>query len=75
MIRHNNARENAGRVEHEYTVGDKVLYRKHGKLRKLSTPRRGPYIADKVYDNGTIRIKRGAINERVNIRHLTPFLE
>ena len=75
MIRENNARENAGRVEHEYKVGDKVYYRKHGKLRKLSTPRRGPFEITHVYLNGTVRLLRGAVNERVNIRHLMPHFE
>ena len=73
MISHNNARENATRIEHEYKEGDKVLYRKHGTLRKLSAPRRGPYTVTRVYTNGTLRIKRGAISERANIRHIWPF--
>ena len=73
MIKDNNARENASRVEHEYKEGDKVWYNKHGTLRKLSAPKRGPYTVTKVYTNGTVRLTRGAVNERINIRHLTPF--
>ena len=75
MIEHNNAVENSKRIEHVYAVGDKVTYKKHGILRKLATPRRGPYEVTHVYSNGTIRIQRGAINERVNIRHLAPFVD
>jgi hypothetical protein len=74
-IAKNNDRENDGRIAHTYKVGDKVLYRKHGILRKLDIPRRGPYQITKVYNNGTVKLKRGVVSERVNIRHLTPFFE
>jgi len=75
QIEKDNKRENKNRKEHEYSVGDKVLYNKHGILRKLTVPRRGPYEVTHTYRNGTIRIQRGAINERVNIRHVTPYIE
>jgi hypothetical protein len=40
---HNNRRENASRISHDYKVGDKVLLKKPGKhLRKLEAPRTGP---------------------------------
>ena len=71
----NNERENSKRIRHEYNVGDKVLYKKHGILRKLSTPWRGPYEITQVYDNGNVRIQKGVLQERINIRHLTPFRE
>jgi len=74
-IEHDNAVENSNRIEHAYEVGDKVTCKKHGMLRKLATPRRGPCQATHVHANGTVRIQRGSINERVNIRHLAPFLE
>ena len=53
MIR-NNMRENKGRIDHTYKVGDKVLLRKEGTLRKLSSPRDGPHLITRVYDNGTV---------------------
>ena len=74
-IAHNNAVENQSRIDHTYKVGDRVLYKKHGILRKMSTPRRGPYEVTHVYTNGTLRIQRNNINERVHIRHLIPFFE
>ena len=74
-IEHNNAVENSNRIEHTYEVGDNITYAKHGKLRKLVPPRRGPYQVTHVYTNGTVRIQRGRINERVNIRHIAPFVE
>ncbi|GAX22752.1 putative transposase [Fistulifera solaris] len=71
----NNQRENASRIPHEYQVGDKVLYKKHGILCKLSTPRHGPYEVTQRYANGTIRIRRGPVTERVNIRLVQPYFE
>jgi hypothetical protein len=37
-----NQQENAKRIPHQYHVGDKVLYKKHGVLKKLDTPWRVP---------------------------------
>ena len=74
-ILRNNARENQGRVPHTYKIEDKVLLRKEGILRKLTSPRDGPYEITRVYDNGTVQIQQGAISERVNIRRLTPYNE
>ena len=74
-IEHNNAVVNSNRIEHICEVGDKVTHKKHGVLRKSVTPRRGPCQVTHVCANGTVRILQGSINERVNIRHLAPFLE
>lgn len=74
-INRNNARENRSRIPHEYKVGDKVLLRKPGLLRKMTAPRQGPYNVEQVYTNGTIRVRRGAISDRINVRRVTPFLE
>jgi transposase InsO family protein len=75
MINQSNLRENKKRLVHDYKVGDKVLLTKPGLLRKLSTPRSGPYLVKAVHTNGTIHIQRGVIKERVNIRRVTPFVE
>jgi hypothetical protein len=74
-IDRNNERENRSRILHNYQVGDKVLLDKPGILRKMTVPRQGPYQVEQVHTNGTIRIRRGAISDRVNIRRVTPFLE
>jgi hypothetical protein len=72
----NNQRENASRKDHEYKVGDKILLTKPGHIRrKLENPREGPYDVTAVYSNGTIRIQRGVISERVNLRRVTPYFE
>jgi hypothetical protein len=46
------------RIPYEYKVGDQVLLETPGILRKLSTPRTGPYAVTNVYKNGTIRIQK-----------------
>jgi len=75
VINANNKKENAKRIEHEYRVGEKVLLEKPGLISKLSAPRTGPYRITETYANGTVRIQRGIVNERVNIRRLTPYKE
>ena len=73
IINVNNRKENAKRIlEHEYRVGEKVLLEKVGLISKLSAPCTGPYPrSTHTYTNGTVvRVQRGIVNERVNIRRL-----
>jgi hypothetical protein len=74
-IDESNARENKNRIAHDYKVGDKVLVDKPGIVRKMSSPRHGPYPITKVYTNGTVRIRRGAVNEQINVRRLSPYID
>ena len=74
-INKSNAQENARRISHDYQVGEKVLLEKPGIIQKMSQPRQGPYEITKVHTNGTVRIRRGHVTERVNIRRLTPYFE
>jgi hypothetical protein len=73
IINKSNQNKNKSRIPYEYKVGDQVLVETPGILRKLSTPRKGPYPVTNVYNNGTIRIQKGIVSERVNIRRITPF--
>jgi transposase InsO family protein len=75
IIDQNNIRENSNRKIHDYQIGDKVLLEKPGIVPKLSAPRTGPHTVTAIYTNGTVRIQRGVVNERVNIRRLTPYHE
>ena len=75
MINVHNRKENVKRIEHKYHVGVKVLLKKPGLTTKLSAPRTGPYWITDTYANGTVRIQRGVVNERVNIRCHTPYKE
>ena len=77
IIMQNNVREKAHRVDHTYSVGDKVLVdqepqRKHGEDRYD-----GPYRVAKVCQNGTVQLKHdtpkgGVLDQRWNIRNLFP---
>ena len=69
----NTARENAQRADHDYAVGEQVLVRKDGILRKAETKWTGPYHITTVHTNGTIRIQQGALSERLNIRRVKPY--
>jgi hypothetical protein len=75
IINVNNRKENSKRIKHEYRVGEEVLLEKPGQISKLSAPRTGPYRITETYTNGTVCIQRGVVNERVNIRRLTPYRE
>ena len=74
-ILRNNERENRGRIAHKYKKGDKVLLNNEGILRKLASPRDGPYTITRVYDNGTVQLQQGPISEQVNIRRISPYNE
>ena len=75
IINKSNKQENRKRIPHQYSVGDKVLLELPGKTRKMSAPREGPYEIVHVSTNGTVRIKKGIVIQRVNIRRLTPYFD
>jgi hypothetical protein len=68
-----NEMENKNRVEYDYKIGDKVLLYRDGILRKAESPTEGPYNIIEVYTNGTVKIQRGIVQERLNIRRIKPF--
>jgi len=68
-------RENKSRVQHDYKVGDRVLYTKPGVIPKMEQPRTGPFEVKQVHVNGTITIQKGVVSDRVNIRNVSPFFE
>jgi len=70
-----NVRENARRVDFDYTIGQKVLIKKDGILRKAEDKYVRPYNVTQVHTNGTIRIRHGTMSERINFRRVTLFLE
>ena len=75
LIDRTNKRENERRIDYDYRVGDKVLLYKDGMLRKTQSPMEGPYEIIEVYTNGTVKIQRGIVQERLNIRRIKPFRE
>ena len=62
-VDHNNARENARRIDYDYVVGQQVLVRKDGTLRKAETRYLGPYAIAQVHTNGTVRIQRNNVRK------------
>ena len=44
-------------------------------LPKAEDKNESPYLVTQVFSNGTVRLQRGSINERLNIRRLTPYFE
>ena len=70
-----NLRENKSRVDYDYKTGDLVYITKDGIMRKLDVPKLGPFPITDIFTNGTVRIQRGAVNERINIRRLEPHFE
>ena len=70
-----NLRENHSRVDYDYEVGQQVYVKSDGIQRKLNSPKQGPFEITDVYTNGTVRIQRGHVNERINIRRLEPHFE
>ena len=72
-ISESNRRENAKRLAHEYRVGDHVTLATPGLLPKAKRPRTGLYKVTQIHDNGTLTIEDGPIQQRVNIRRVTPY--
>jgi hypothetical protein len=72
----NTARENEGRIDHDYKVGQTILVRNEGILRKAqSIWQKDPWTITAVHMNGTIMIQCGNNLKRLNIRRVKPFEE
>jgi hypothetical protein len=72
----NNACENEGRIDYDYKVGQKILVRNEGILRKAqSIWQNDPWTITTVHTNGTITVQHGNKLERLNIRRVKPFEE
>ncbi len=72
----NNTRENKGRIDYDYKVGQKVLVQKEGILHKSEFIwHRKPWLIMSVHTNGTITVQRGNKLERMNIWRVKPFVE
>jgi hypothetical protein len=72
----NTTRENKGRIDYDYKVGQKALVRKEGILCKSeSIWHRKSCLITTVHTNGTITVQCGNKLEQMNIRRVTPFIE
>ena len=74
IIDKNNSAENAKRIPHTYSVGDKVLLRR-GNENKYEAPYSGPYSILQINDNGTVRMKVNNVEDTYNIRRISPYIE
>ena len=71
-----NARENKGRIDYDYKVGQKVLVWKEGILCKSeSIWHRKPWLITSVHTNGTIMVQCGNKLEGMNIWRVKLFVE
>ena len=73
-----NARENKTRLNHKYNILDDVLIFKSPNERRESREMgdpiiEGPYHITKIYNNGTIDIRRRPIIEKISVRRVKPF--
>ena len=71
-------RENASRLSHNYTVGDKVsiLISRDEVKSNTDQPTEGPFDIVKVYpSHGTVKIQTGIYQEVIQIRRLKPYHE
>jgi hypothetical protein len=68
-----NDRENKTRINHIYQIGDTVMCRIPSIGRKKTEQlAKGPFIIKEIYDNGTVLLDKGSVEDRVHIRRLFP---
>ena len=69
----NNARENKSRIDHTYKIGDQVLIKNDQSSKYARQAYSGPYKITAVNTNGTVKLKKGIIEETWNIRNIHPY--
>ena len=69
----NTLSKNACRVDFDYAVGVYAMVCEDGILCKAASKYTGPFCITTVHTNGTIRIKKGALREHLNIRRVKSF--
>ena len=67
-------RANAGRIRHDYAVGDLVWKRNHLEMsNKLKPTVSGPFPIERVHTNGTVTIRISPVTvEHINICRVRP---
>jgi Integrase zinc binding domain len=73
QIEDSNKRENAKRISHNYKVGDVVSKDQNQLQPKLHRPRDGTYTIEKVYTNGTLKIRKGITSNKILIHRVNPY--
>ena len=67
-----NISENINRVDHDYKVGDKVMFTQHT-AHKYETPYTGPSAITRCWTNVMFSLKFGATEIGYNIRCIIPY--
>ena len=75
LINQNNKRENKKRKPHVYQVNDKILIANDPNRKFGKDSFSGPFVIQKVNDNGTVRYQDGSKVDTINIRNIKPFRE
>ena len=75
LIKKNNKRENLKRFPYDYKEGDLVLCKSAMTGKYSNDPYDGPHEIVRVNDNGTVRLRMGAVTDTVNIRQLHPYYD
>ena len=74
----NNKRENRGRTNHIWAVGQLrlIITKKDERGRKLiNYKHKGPFEIIKVYNNGPVKIRKKNFDEVISTRSLRPYIE
>jgi transposase InsO family protein len=69
----NNAAENKTRLPYVYNVGQQVLIKTEQSRKYGKNPYQGPYQIVSINDNGTVRLRQGAVERAWNIRNIHPY--
>ena len=72
IIDKNKQLKNKTRKPHTYIIQEKLLVRNKNS-NKYEEPYVGPYPITQVWTNGNVTIRRGAVQERINIRLIKPY--
>ena len=75
QVDQSNKNESKTWIYFDHREGTKVILIKYGIHHKAEDKNTGPYLITEVFSNGTVRIQRGTINERIDIRRLSPFFK
>ena len=70
-----NVRENSRQVTHDYAIGDQVYVEMTGIYHKLDYNKQEPYRTTDFLTNGTVWLKQGQLNEKINIKLLNPHFD
>jgi hypothetical protein len=69
----NNRRENAKCIPHTYSINDQILILTDNKSKYGRPETLGPYTITKINKNGTVRYRKGAVEDSINIRNVKPY--